>query len=139
MSKNLLFIKTHKTLWILFAVLFVCVSVMGGLLIWKSASRPPDDTATDDPGIITQTVEVTTVETESETEAVIELPPPFFDAVSDTVFYPSSHDGDSFEAVSRISDDYRIYAVYPDTDSANFNGSAVVVSATTLPSASVMM
>ncbi len=61
------------------------------------------------------------METESETEAVIELLPPFFDAVSDTVFYPSSHDGDSFEAVSRISDDYRIYAVYPDTDSANFN------------------
>ncbi len=121
MSQILTFIKTHKVLCILSAVLFVCISAAGILLVREFASLPASDTETDTAGAVTQTAEVTALETEPETEAVIELPPPFSDAASDTVFYPSSHDGESFEAISCISDDYRIYAVYPDTDSANFN------------------
>ena len=122
MSKILTFIKTHKILCGLFAVLLVCAVVTGILLaqqlvrLSQSDNLPTEESDTD-----AETQIVTETETEPITEAVIELPPPYFDASSDTVYYPAMHDGESFAAVRCDSEDYRIYAVYPNTDSEKFN------------------
>ena len=122
MTKILTFFREHKRLCILSAGLLICAVIGAVLLLRGLSSQPPsDDPPQSDIVTETEAVSETETETEAETEVVIELPPPFFDAASDTVYHPSSHDGDSFEAVSYVSDDYRIYAVYPKTDSDHFN------------------
>ncbi len=100
------------------------MAVIGILLVREFSSLPTsDDPQTPESDAVTETDAVSVTETAAvtETEAVIALPPPYFDAAADMVYYPSTHADDSFASVSHVSDDYRIYAVYPDTDSASFN------------------
>ncbi len=63
----------------------------------------------------------TAVVTETETEAVTEQPLPYYAAEADTPYYPSEHLSDYFDTVRTVSDQYRIYAACPISDSASFN------------------
>ena len=94
MTKILTFFREHKRLCILSAGLLICAVIGAVLLLRGLSSQPPsDDPPQSDIVTETEAVSETETETEAETEAVIELPPPYFDAKSDTVYHPSSHDG----------------------------------------------
>ena len=122
LSDFLSFIKANTILCIIFAVLLVGVAVVGVLLVGEFTDQPPVNPEQ------TETAEGTAPETDAvtgapvtETETETEAPLPYFDAESDTAFYPSKHATDCFATVHSYSEAYRIYAAYPNTDSEQFN------------------
>lgn len=127
MNELIPFIKSHRILCGVFLLLFLCVIIMGVLIVRElSVQNPTGGPAdTDAPGTgavtdaVTETVAVT--DTETETAAVTEPPLPYYTAEGDAPYHPSTHIRDYFAPITDFSDTYRIYGAYPDTDSEAFN------------------
>lgn len=115
------FFKSHTILYILVVILFIGLAVMGVLTVREMIAPPtiPVHAETAASAFLEDTALVT--ETETETAAETEPPIPYFDAETDSPYYPAAHAADYFETIRCDSEDYRVYAVYPLTDSENFN------------------
>ena len=121
MSAFISFIKSHPVLCAIFAVLLVCVAVMGILIgIELSAAAPPPDAPTADTSSVSSDA-VTDVPTEPQTEAVTEPPVPYYGEADDAAYHPSAHAFEEYDAVYLYSENHRIYTAYPETDSPAFN------------------
>ena len=124
MNPFISFVKSHKLLCAVFALLFCAVAVIA-VLIAVELNR--QQIAPEDLGEIfgheTETAADTAAvtEPESETEPVTEAPVPYYDAEGDSAYYPSVHATDYYKPVYTYDENYRIYAASPQTNDEDFN------------------
>lgn len=121
-------IKSRPVLCTVLALVLVGAVVMVSLIVSMMSSAQQtsyNDPAVTDSAAVTETSleteALSEIVTETETEAVTEEPLPYYAAEGDTPYYPSEHIADYFEPIRNFSEDYRIYAARPHSDSEAFN------------------
>ncbi|MBQ7982351.1 MAG: hypothetical protein IJ302_02190, partial [Clostridia bacterium] len=128
MNPFISFVKSHKLLCAVFALLFCAVAVIAVLIAVELNRQQiaPEDLGEifgHETDAVTDTAAVTEPESETEpvTEAVTEASVPYYDAEGDSAYYPSVHASDYYKPVYTYDENYRIYAASPQTNDEDFN------------------